>query len=60
MRALDAGVLFRLALGKTPPAARLYRATQEGLSMRQIAETICDRLCVAFSGPTLPSSGLRN
>jgi hypothetical protein len=40
MHTLDADVLFRLALGKIPPNARLYRATQEGPSMRQNGETI--------------------
>jgi nucleoside-diphosphate-sugar epimerase len=37
---LDVGRLFRLALDKAPAGSRLYAATEEGITVRQIAETI--------------------
>jgi len=37
---LDIGRLYRLALDKAPAGAQLYGATEEGIAVRQIAETI--------------------
>lgn len=37
---LDVGRLFRLALDKAPAGSQLYAATEEGITVRQIAETI--------------------
>ncbi|MFY1618193.1 SDR family oxidoreductase [Micromonospora sp. WMMD736] len=37
---LDAAVLYRLALEKAPAGARLHGAADEGVSFRQLAETI--------------------
>ncbi|MFE3001173.1 NAD-dependent epimerase/dehydratase family protein [Nocardia sp. NPDC059246] len=37
---LDIGRLFRLALDKAPTGAQLYAATEEGITVREIAEVI--------------------
>jgi nucleoside-diphosphate-sugar epimerase len=37
---LDVAALFRLALDKAPAGAQLYAATEEGITVREIAETI--------------------
>jgi nucleoside-diphosphate-sugar epimerase len=37
---LDVARLFRLALEKAPAGAQLYAATEEGIELREIAETI--------------------
>lgn len=37
---LDVGRLYRLALEKAPAGAQLYPATEEGIPVREIAETI--------------------
>jgi nucleoside-diphosphate-sugar epimerase len=37
---LDVGRLYRLALDKAPAGSQLYAATEEGITVRQIAETI--------------------
>lgn len=37
---LDVGRLFRLALDKAPTGSQLYAATEEGITVRKIAETI--------------------
>jgi nucleoside-diphosphate-sugar epimerase len=37
---LDVARLFRLALDKAPAGAQLYAATEEGIALREIAETI--------------------
>lgn len=37
---LDVGRLFRLALDKAPAGSQLYAATEEGIAVREIAETI--------------------
>jgi nucleoside-diphosphate-sugar epimerase len=41
---LDAALLFRLALEKALPGTRLHGAAEEGIPMRQIAETIGEGL----------------
>ncbi|KOV60523.1 SDR family oxidoreductase [Streptomyces sp. MMG1121] len=38
--ALDVGHLYRLALEKAPAGSQLYAATEEGITVREIAETI--------------------
>ena len=38
--ALDVGRLYRLALEKAPAGAQLYAAAEEGITVREIAETI--------------------
>jgi nucleoside-diphosphate-sugar epimerase len=43
---LDVAALFRLALEKAPAGAQLYAATEEGITVREIAETIGRRLGV--------------
>jgi nucleoside-diphosphate-sugar epimerase len=37
---LDVGRLFRLAVDKAPAGSQLYAATEEGVAVREIAETI--------------------
>ena len=37
---LDVASLYRLALEKAPAGAQLYAATEEGITVREIAETI--------------------
>ncbi|MEU5309041.1 SDR family oxidoreductase [Streptomyces sp. NPDC021562] len=37
---LDVGRLFRLALDRAPAGSQLYAATEEGITVREIAETI--------------------
>ncbi|QKV96033.1 SDR family oxidoreductase [Streptomyces sp. NA02950] len=37
---LDVGHLYRLALEKAPAGSQLYAATEEGITVREIAETI--------------------
>jgi nucleoside-diphosphate-sugar epimerase len=37
---LDIGHLYRLALAKAPAGSQLYAATEEGITVREIAETI--------------------
>ncbi|MDW6060529.1 SDR family oxidoreductase [Streptomyces sp. FXJ1.4098] len=37
---LDVGQLYRLALDKAPAGSQLYAATEEGITVREIAETI--------------------
>ncbi|MFD0854627.1 3-beta hydroxysteroid dehydrogenase, partial [Actinomadura adrarensis] len=37
---LDVGRLYRLALEKAPAGAQLYAAAEEGIPLREIAETI--------------------
>ncbi|MCW2881788.1 MAG: hypothetical protein JWQ95_5888 [Sphaerisporangium sp.] len=37
---LDVGDLYRLALEKAPAGSQLYAATEEGITVREIAETI--------------------
>jgi nucleoside-diphosphate-sugar epimerase len=37
---LDVGRLYRLALAKAPAGSQLYAATEEGIAVREIAETI--------------------
>ncbi|WP_035803503.1 SDR family oxidoreductase [Kitasatospora mediocidica] len=41
---LDVARLFRLALDKAPAGSQLYAATEEGVSVREIAETIARHL----------------
>jgi nucleoside-diphosphate-sugar epimerase len=41
---LDVAALYRLALEKAPAGAQLYAATEEGIPVRKIAETIGRRL----------------
>jgi len=41
---LDVASLYRLALEKAPAGAQLYAATEEGITVREIAETIGRRL----------------
>ncbi|MCQ4041657.1 SDR family oxidoreductase [Streptantibioticus rubrisoli] len=43
---LDVGRVFRLALDKAPTGSHLYAATEEGVTVREIAETIGRRLNV--------------
>jgi nucleoside-diphosphate-sugar epimerase len=43
----DIGVLYRLAVEKAPAGSTLHGVGDEGISFRQIAETIADRLGVA-------------
>jgi nucleoside-diphosphate-sugar epimerase len=43
---LDVAHLYRLALEKAPAGAQLYAATEEGITLREIAETIGRRLGV--------------
>ncbi|MFJ9902494.1 SDR family oxidoreductase [Streptomyces sp. NPDC101152] len=43
---LDVGRLYRLALEKAPAGSQLYGATEEGITVREIAETIGRRLGV--------------
>ncbi len=47
---LDAARLFRLALEKAAPGSRLHGAAEEGIPMREIAETIGEGLGVPVRG----------
>ncbi|HEY3869962.1 MAG TPA: SDR family oxidoreductase [Actinocrinis sp.] len=47
---LDVARLYRLALEKAPAGAQLYGATEEGVTLREIAETIGRRLGVPAAG----------
>jgi nucleoside-diphosphate-sugar epimerase len=47
---LDAARLFRLALEKAAPGARLHAVADEGVSMREIAQTIGEGLGVPVRG----------
>jgi nucleoside-diphosphate-sugar epimerase len=44
---LDTARLFRLALEKAAPGSRLHGVAEEGITMRAIAETIGEGLCVS-------------
>jgi nucleoside-diphosphate-sugar epimerase len=41
---LDVGSLYRLALEKAPAGSQLFAATEEGITVREIAETIARHL----------------
>ncbi|HEX4790839.1 MAG TPA: SDR family oxidoreductase [Actinospica sp.] len=49
---LDVARLYRLALEKAPAGAQLYAATEEGITVREIAETIGRHLGVPAAGIT--------
>jgi nucleoside-diphosphate-sugar epimerase len=47
---LDVGRLYQLALKKAPAGAQLYAATEEGITVREIAETIGRHLGIPAVG----------
>jgi nucleoside-diphosphate-sugar epimerase len=56
--ALDVGRLYRLALEQAPAGSQLYAAAEEGIAVREIAETIGRHLSVpAVSIPPAEAAG---